>query len=45
MGPRGSMQRREHEEEGAKHRTLGDSVRQWGCVRVGFIETNDPVAV
>lgn len=33
------------EKEETEHRTLGDTFRDWGCFRVGFIDTNELVAV
>jgi len=33
------------EEEGTEHRTLGNTLRDWGCVGVGFIDADELVAV
>lgn len=35
----------EDEEEGTEHQTLGDTLRNWGCIGVGFIDANELVAV
>jgi len=32
-------------QEGTEHRTLGNTLRDWGCVRVGFIDADELVAV
>ena len=35
----------EDEEEGAKHRTLGNTLGDWGCVGLGFVYADELVAV